>query len=77
MAQDFLDLTGQIIKKATELVHGLEQELLQLGLDFSPSDRKREGDTGLLNGPQITPSARSRVVSDQSWADYLLENLGF
>lgn len=77
MAQDFLDLTGQIIKKATDMMHGLEQELLQLEMDFSPSDRKREGDTGLLNGPQIKPSARSKVVSDQSWVDYLLKSLGF
>lgn len=76
MAQDFQDLTGQVIKKVTELAHGLEQQLLQLLVDYVPADGKRETDTGLLNGPQIK-STGVDVVADQAQADDLLDSLGF
>ena len=77
MAQDFQDLTGQVIKKVTELAHGLEQQLVQLLLDFSPADVKRDSGTSLMNGPQINPSGCSDVVADQGQVDDLLESLGF
>ncbi|HEX2603460.1 MAG TPA: protein phosphatase CheZ [Oxalicibacterium sp.] len=76
MAQDFQDLTGQVIKKVTELAHGLEQQLLQLLVDFAPAEVKREVDTGLLNGPQINPTGDD-VVAGQAQVDDLLESLGF
>jgi chemotaxis protein CheZ len=37
---------------------------------------KKELDNGLLNGPQIDPSA-SGVVADQTQVDDLLDSLGF
>ncbi len=77
MAQDFQDLTGQVIRKVTELAHGLEQQLVQLLVDYAPGDAKREANTGLLNGPQINPGACADVVADQSQVDDLLESLGF
>jgi chemotaxis protein CheZ len=76
MAQDFQDLTGQVIKKVTELAHGLEQQLLQLLVDYAPPEVRREVDTGLLNGPQINPAGND-VVADQAQVDDLLESLGF
>ncbi|NDP57748.1 MAG: protein phosphatase CheZ [Oxalobacteraceae bacterium] len=76
MAQDFQDLTGQVIKKVTELAHGLEQQLVQLLVDYSPADVKREADNSLLNGPQINPAGND-VVADQSQVDDLLDSLGF
>ena len=76
MAQDFQDLTGQVIKKVTELAHGLEQQLLQLLVDFVPGEVRRESDTGLLNGPQIKPAGED-VVAGQAQVDDLLESLGF
>jgi chemotaxis protein CheZ len=76
MAQDFQDLTGQVIKKVTELAHGLEQQLLQLLVDYAPADSKREMNTGLLNGPQIKPTGID-VVADQTQVDDLLDSLGF
>ncbi|AAZ97566.1 chemotaxis protein CheZ [Thiobacillus denitrificans ATCC 25259] len=78
MAQDFQDLTGQVIRKVTELAHGLEQQLVQLLLDYSPAEVKREVSvgSGLLNGPQINPH-KSDVVADQSQVDDLLDSLGF
>ncbi len=77
MAQDFQDLTGQVIKKVTELAHGLEQQLVQLLVDYAPPEVRREAGAGLLNGPQINPAANSEVVSDQGQVDDLLESLGF
>lgn len=76
MAQDFQDLTGQVIMKVTELVHGLEQQLLQLLVDYTPQDKKHDTDTGLLNGPQINPTGHG-VVASQTQVDDLLESLGF
>jgi chemotaxis protein CheZ len=79
MAQDFQDLTGQVIKKVTELAHGLEQQLVQLLLDYSPHDTRRDAPAGhgLLNGPQIHPTGNPDVVADQGQVDDLLESLGF
>jgi len=75
MAQDFQDLTGQVIKRVTELAHDLESQLVQLLVDYSPGDAKRE-DTGLLNGPQIDPTGKD-VIANQGQVDDLLESLGF
>jgi chemotaxis protein CheZ len=77
MAQDFQDLTGQVIKKVTELAHGLEQQLVQLLIDYAPPEVRRDVGSGLLNGPQINPIGNSEVVADQSQVDDLLESLGF
>lgn len=77
MAQDFQDLTGQVIRKITELAHGLEQQLVQLLIDYAPAETRRESQHVLLNGPQINPANKSDVVADQSQVDDLLDSLGF
>lgn len=77
MAQDFQDLTGQVIKRVTELAHGIEQQLLQLLIDYAPPEVRREATSGLLNGPQIKPDGNADVVSNQSQVDDLLDSLGF
>jgi chemotaxis protein CheZ len=76
MAQDFQDLTGQVIKKVTSIAQNLEQQLVQMLIDFAPEQMKKEIDNGLLNGPQIDPS-RENVVADQGQVDDLLDSLGF
>jgi len=77
MAQDFQDLTGQVIKKITELATSLEQQLVQLLIDFAPSEMRREPGAGLLNGPQIHAGTSAEVVTNQGQVDDLLESLGF
>jgi chemotaxis protein CheZ len=82
MAQDFQDLTGQVIRKVTELAHGLEQQLVQLLIDYSPADARRDGarcgaDDGLMNGPQIKPGSSPDIVANQEQVDDLLGSLGF
>lgn len=78
MAQDFQDLTGQVIKKITGLAQDLERQLVQVLIDFSPTATKKEVDTNtmLMNGPQIDPSAVD-VVASQAQVDDLLDSLGF
>ncbi|MEH6436948.1 protein phosphatase CheZ [Massilia sp. DD77] len=77
MAQDFQDLTGQVIGRITGIAQNLEKQLVQVLIDFAPSEIKRELDNGLLNGPQINPEGRSEVVADQGQVDDLLDSLGF
>lgn len=77
MAQDFQDLTGQVIKKVTELAQNLEQQLVQLLIEYSPDEVKRESISGLLNGPQINPDGKADVVANQGQVDDLLDSLGF
>lgn len=77
MAQDFQDLTGQVIKKVTELGHSMEAQMVQLLIDYAPNDGRREAASSLLNGPQINPNGNTEVVADQEQVDDLLESLGF
>ena len=76
MAQDFQDLTGQVIKRVTGIAQNLEQQLVQTLIDFAPEQLKKELDNGLLNGPQIDKT-KDGVVADQSQVDDLLDSLGF
>ncbi|SFD45204.1 protein phosphatase CheZ [Massilia yuzhufengensis] len=77
MAQDFQDLTGQVIGRITGIAQNLEKQLVQVLVDFAPSEIKREIDNGLLNGPQINPEGKNEVVADQGQVDDLLDSLGF
>ncbi len=77
MAQDFQDLTGQVIKKVVDLAQGLEQQLLQVLIEAMPAERKAEAPEGLMNGPVINAVGREDVVSNQEQVDDLLESLGF
>jgi chemotaxis protein CheZ len=76
MAQDFQDLTGQVIKRVTSIAQNLEKQLVQTLIDFAPEELKKELDSGLLNGPQIDKS-KDGVVADQTQVDDLLDSLGF
>jgi len=77
MAQDFQDLTGQVIKKITELAQNIEQQLVQILIDYSPTEVKRHSGDGLMNGPQMNPINKIDVVAGQEQVDDLLDSLGF
>ena len=72
MAQEFQDLTGQVIKKLVETVESLETELLGVLVEFVPS-----GPPPLASGPAVAAEGRTDVVSDQRQVDELLESMGF
>ena len=78
MAQDFQDLTGQVIKKITELANTIEQELVRTLVDFAPNKPVYTPEKeGLLNGPQVKPEEVANVVNNQEQVDDLLDSLGF
>jgi chemotaxis protein CheZ len=74
MAQDFQDLTGQLIKKVVTLLATTENDLLRLLLDAAPPgmvshDKKDELQAG--------PGSPGGVALEQSGVDDLLADLGF
>ncbi|GLR26709.1 protein phosphatase CheZ [Limnobacter litoralis] len=77
IAQDFHDLTGQVVKKIATMAQNLEEQLVQLLLDTTPSDQRKQVQDTWLNGPVINPEGRSDVCSNQGQVDDLLESLGF
>jgi chemotaxis protein CheZ len=77
MAQDFQDLTGQVIKKVIEMAQQMENELLGLLLASTSAEKRSHIDSGLLNGPVINAEGRADIVSSQEQVDDLLESLGF
>lgn len=77
MAQDFQDLTGQVIKKITHMVQSLEKDLIELLLANVPAKKVTTVEEGLLNGPVINPEKRNDVVCNQDQVDDLLASLGF
>ncbi|QID18267.1 protein phosphatase CheZ [Nitrogeniibacter mangrovi] len=79
MAQDFQDLTGQVIKRVVDMAQMVESQLLNVLIETAPQDKKpqRKGDEGLMNGPVVTSEGRDDVVTSQEQVDDLLESLGF
>lgn len=77
MAQDFQDLTGQVIKKITHMVQSLEKDLIDLLLANVPAKKNNTVEEGLMNGPITNPEKRSDIVCNQDQVDDLLASLGF
>lgn len=78
MAQDFQDLTGQVIKRVVDLAQTLESRLLSLLLEVAPPDKLPVDKVdGLMNGPVIDSRGRDDVVTSQEQVDDLLDSLGF
>ncbi len=86
LAQDFQDLTGQVIQKVTTLVREVEENLVNLvamagkvdritGIQHELKAEQKDITKGL--GPQINTEGRSDVVSSQDDVDDLLSSLGF
>ncbi|CAM5338485.1 protein phosphatase CheZ [Eoetvoesiella caeni] len=75
MAQDFQDLTGQVIMRMLGVIGAIETELVQVLIDNVPLE-KREDTHTLLNGPQVNPSGKVDVVTSQDQVDDLLASLG-
>nr|WP_298055032.1 protein phosphatase CheZ [uncultured Halomonas sp.] len=92
MAQDFQDLTGQVIKKMMDVIREIEHQLVQVLIDNVPGAHARESmqrkaedqwkndnarrNEELLNGPQVKENAQD-IVTGQDQVDDLLDELGF
>ncbi|MCE1239322.1 MAG: protein phosphatase CheZ [Azonexaceae bacterium] len=77
MAQDFQDLTGQVIKKIVVLAQELESSLMSLLLEVVPETKRTEELNSLMNGPVVNAEGRADVVVNQEQVDDLLDSLGF
>lgn len=83
MAQDFHDLTGQVIAKVVGLAATIEEQLVQLLIQTAPPAAatkvapKPEAYVPALAGPVVDGAGNPEVVTDQSEVDDLLASLGF
>jgi chemotaxis protein CheZ len=77
MAQDFHDLTGQVVAKVVSLATDLEDSLVKLLVQAAPPEQAQKVESAILNGPVVNPEGRTDVVSDQGEVDDLLASLGF
>jgi chemotaxis protein CheZ len=92
LAQDFQDLTGQVIKRVTQLVTEVEGNLLKLvlmasqveqiaGIDHNyevlRAEQQKQKEPSHGEGPQIHADKREDVASNQDDVDDLLSSLGF
>jgi len=77
MAQDFQDLTGQVIKKVIALAQDLESQLMSVLIETMPGEKRTESVESLLNGPVINAEGRTDVAASQQQVDDLLDSLGF
>lgn len=89
MAQDFHDLTGQVVAKVVTLANDLETQLLKLLVQAAPPEQAQKVEAALtahpnfdpdnptLEGPVVNADGRTDVVANQSEVDDLLASLGF
>lgn len=74
MAQDFHDLTGQVVAKVITLATELEDSLVNLLVQAAPAEAAPKLE---LPGPVVNHEGRTDVVADQGEVDDLLASLGF
>jgi len=89
MAQDFHDLTGQVINRVVTLATTIETQLVELLLQTAPPEALAKQSAAAstatpsnnlepaLQGPVINPEGNPEVVTEQSQVDDLLASLGF
>lgn len=78
VAQNFHDLTNQVIQNISRTIEAIERETLQLLANNSANKEKEiKPDNGLLNGPIINPQKQDNVYANQAQVDSLLTKLGF
>jgi chemotaxis protein CheZ len=80
MAQDFQDLTGQIIRNVINLVHDVEEKLVML-VRITGGKLEKKGkdhrDPNHLEGPRVPGVDQGDLITNQDDVDDLLSSLGF
>lgn len=86
MAQDYQDITGQVIRRVIQLVEDVEKNLIELLKIFGKEEARREAEKtesvqqqngNEAEGPIIDTDKRDDVVGGQDEVDDLLSSLGF
>jgi chemotaxis protein CheZ len=77
LAQDFHDLTGQVMARVIALASDLEDSLVKLLVQAAPLEVAARSDMAPLDGPVVDAQGRTDVVSGQSEVDDLLASMGF
>jgi chemotaxis protein CheZ len=78
LAQDFHDLTGQVVAKVVALAADLEDNLISLLVQAAPAGKTVPAvDQKVLLGPVIDTAVNTEVVVDQTEVDNLLASMGF
>ncbi len=81
LAQDFQDLTGQMIRRVIDLVREVENSLVSMLTVFGEQPATAAESTPLLDveaeGPIMNAEKRQDVVTGQDEVDDLLSSLGF
>ena len=77
LAQDFHDLTGQVVARVVKLASELEDSLVKLLVQVVPAEQREKVDRSALGGPVVDAAGRTDVVSNQREVDDLLASLGF
>jgi chemotaxis protein CheZ len=77
LAQDFHDLTGQVVAKVVTLANDLEDSLVKLLVQVVPPEQREKVDPNILQGPVVNHEGRTDVVANQGEVDDLLASLGF
>ncbi|HEY9108859.1 MAG TPA: protein phosphatase CheZ [Roseateles sp.] len=77
LAQDFHDLTGQVVAKVVKLANDLEDSLVKLLVQVVPPEQREKVDPTILQGPVVNAEGRTDVVTNQGEVDDLLASLGF
>ena len=77
LAQDYHDLTGQVVAKVVKLASDLEDSLVKLLVQVVPAEQRDKVDRSALNGPVVDAEGRTDIVNNQGEVDDLLASLGF
>ena len=73
MAQDFQDLTGQVIKKIVSLAQALENGVMTVLIDVVPDARRTEEVENLMNGPVVNVEGRELKLGTLGAGDFFGE----
>jgi chemotaxis protein CheZ len=76
LAQDFHDLTGQVVARVVTLASELEDSLVHLLVQAAPAEQVQKLEQH-LQGPVVSTDGRTDVVTNQGEVDDLLASLGF
>lgn len=80
MAQEYQDLSGQIIRRVIDLVAQIEDKMVTMVSSFAQAGgvvAAAAAHKPTLEGPQVNAKGRKDVVSGQDEVDDLLSSLGF